>query len=185
MSAAERLQWLVARARRGDASAVPELRAALDVNRWAWDEYGDLEGIVEESQIELAAGDDLHLRECLLRQVARLKEELAGPSPSPSPVERLLVARVAATYLQVGYFDARQAQGRGLTPAQAGQFLLQQGAAQRRHLEALRAMTRHQRLVAPPRPARAAKELMLPNTPRFSEAQHDTDPRVNGIGVLN
>jgi hypothetical protein len=183
MSAAERLQWLVARARRGDGSAVPELRVALDANPWAWQGYGDLVRIVEESQIELAAGDDLHLRECLVRQVAQLKQELAGPAPMP--VERLLVARVAATYLQVGYYDARQAQSRGLTQAQAKQFLLQQGAAQRRHLEALRALTRHQRLVAPPRTAKAAREPVLPDTQRFSGGQRDADPLVNGIGVLN
>jgi hypothetical protein len=100
-------------------------------------------------------------------------------------VERLLVARAAATYLQVAYYDARQAQARGLTPAQARQFLLQPGAAQRRHLEALRALTRHQRLVAPPRTAKAAKGPVLPETPRFSGGPHDTDPLVNGIGVLN
>jgi hypothetical protein len=108
---------------------------------------------------------------------------MAGPSPTP--VERLLVARAAATHLQVAYYDARQAQARGLTPAQAKQFVLQQGAAQRRHLEALRALTRHQRLLAPPRTARAAKGPVLPDAPRFSGGQHETDPLVHGIGVLN
>jgi hypothetical protein len=39
--------------------------------------------------------------------------------------------------------------------------------------------------VAPPRTAKAAREPVLPDTPRFSGGQHDTDPLVNGIGVLN
>jgi hypothetical protein len=183
MSAAERLQWLVARARRGDAFALPELRVALDVNPWAWEQYGNLERVVEQSQIELTAGNDLYFRECLARQVALLKAELAGPAPSQ--VERLLIARVVATYLELGYFDARRAQSRALTPAQAKQFVLQQGAAQQRHLQALRALTTHQKFLAPPRPARTAREPVLPDTPRFSGGQHETDPRVNGIGVLN
>jgi hypothetical protein len=100
-------------------------------------------------------------------------------------VERLLVARAAATYVQVAYYDARQAQSRALTPAQARQFVLQQGAAQQRHLQALRALTMHQKFLAPPRPAKAAREPVLPDTPRFSGGQHDTDPLVHGIGVLN
>jgi hypothetical protein len=100
-------------------------------------------------------------------------------------VERLLVARVVATFVQVAYFDARQAQARELTPAQARQFLLQQGAAQQRHLQALRALEAHRKFLPPPRPAPAAKQPVLPDTPRFSGGQHDTDPLVNGIGVLN
>jgi hypothetical protein len=159
------------------------LRIALDANPWAWQSYGDLVRIVEQSWIELMAADDLHLRESLLRQVADLKKELSGPTPTA--IERLLAARAAVTFLMTQYYDARQAQARGLTPAQAKQLLLEQGAAQQRHLQALRALSTHQRFLAPPRPAKAAREPVLPDTPRFSGGQHETDPRVNGVPVLN
>jgi hypothetical protein len=183
MSAAERLRWLIARARHGDASALPELRVALDVNPWAWQGYGDLVRIVEQSWIELMAADDLHLRESLLRQVADLKKELGGPTPTA--IERLLVVRAAVTFLMTQYYDARQAQARGLSAAQAKQLRLEQGAAQQRHLQALRALSTHQKFLAPPRTAPAARKPLPPDTPRFSGGQHDTDPLVHGIGVLN
>ena len=182
MSAAERLQWLVSRARGGDASVVPELRAALDANPWA-QAYGNLERIVEESWIQLAAGDDLHLRECLVRQVADLKRELGGPTPTA--IERLLAARAAATHLQVAYYDARQAQARGLTPAQARQLQRDQEGAQRRYLQVLRTLTTVRKYLTPARPATKAGALALPDIPRFSGVQPGADSPVHGIGVLN
>jgi hypothetical protein len=72
-SAEERLRWLMARAEQGDATVLPELRAALNANPRAWQESGDLARIAEESWIRLAAGDDLRLRESLARRVAELK----------------------------------------------------------------------------------------------------------------
>jgi hypothetical protein len=184
MSAEERLRWLVERARQGDVTALPELRVALDANPSVWEEYGDLARIAEESWVQLAAGEDLHLRECLVRQVAELKQRLAGPAPTA--IERLLVERAAATYLQVAYYDARQAQARGLAPAQARQLQRDQEGAQRRYLQVLRTLTTMRKYLPPARPARRAGGPALPDTPRFSGVGlPDTGPPLHGSDLLN
>ena len=72
------LAGLVERARRGDAAALPELRLALDANPHLWQRFGDLARQAEQALVDLAAGNDLYLRECLARRVAELRGELGG-----------------------------------------------------------------------------------------------------------
>jgi hypothetical protein len=180
---AEQLQQLVERAGKGDASALPALRQFLDLNPVLWQEFGDLSRHAEQALLNLAAGNNLHLRECLVRKLAELKQELAGPDPTP--LERLLVARVAACWLQVSYFDALQAQTRPLTPAQAQQLQRQQEGAQRRFLAATRALASVRKLLPSPRPAKPSARTFLPKGPRFSGVTNDLDLLANGIASLN
>src|SRR3954453_57936 len=93
----EELAQLLARAEQGDRSVLPELRQALDADATIWRMYGDLALQAEGSLIQLAAGKNVLMAECLLRQLSAMKDELAGDSPSP--LERLLIARITATWL--------------------------------------------------------------------------------------
>src|SRR4051812_8117097 len=106
-STVDELRGLLDRARRGDADALPALRAALDEHPGIWRHCGDLAAHAERAWIALAAGPDLLLREALGRRLTALKADLAGTNPTP--LERLLVDRVAATWLQVAYADAAAA----------------------------------------------------------------------------
>jgi hypothetical protein len=148
--ALELLQQLVQRARQGDEASLPELRQALDAHPEIWRRYGDLARQAEVIWLDLAAGPDLLLRESLGRKLEELRAELAGPAPSP--LEKLLVCRVVAGWLQVHYADAAYAQlrGGGLGPAQHASALKRQTAAQQGYLQAIRALATVRQLLRPP-----------------------------------
>ena len=145
--ALERLQRLVQRAEQGDETVLGELRAALDVNPWVWERYGDLAKQSQGAWLQLVAGKNLLLLESAQRKAEQMRAELAGPAPSP--LERLLVERVVSTWLQVHYSDASYAQLKGATPAQHATALGRQNSAQGRHLQALRALATVRRLLRP------------------------------------
>jgi hypothetical protein len=139
------LDRLLDRARRGDSGALPELRAALDGRPELWRRAGDLVAHVERAWIGLVAGPDAFLAEALDRRLHDLKAELSG-GRVPSPLERLLVDRVAATWLQVAHADASAAKG-DVTVRQAAFALKRQGEAHRRHLTAIGALATLRRLL--------------------------------------
>jgi hypothetical protein len=129
------------------ASVLPRLHELLTEYPALWSQYGDLAAQAEAAWVTLAAGRNLHLRESLLRQAAALRDELAGPSPSP--VERLLVGRVVACWLQLHYFDVIEAQA-GLSdesPKLARYRAQRQEQAHRMYLSSLAALTTLRRLL--------------------------------------
>jgi hypothetical protein len=144
----ERLQRLVQRAEQGDESVLPELRAALDANPWVWQRYGDLAQQSQAAWLELIGGKNLLLRESTQRKAEQLRAELAGPEPSP--LERLLVERVVACWLQTNYADSAYAQlPRGTNPAQHTAALRRQNSAQQRYLQAVKALATLRKLLRP------------------------------------
>ena len=76
-----------------------------------------------------------------------MKAELGGPSPSP--LERLLVQRVAATWLQVNYYDALAAQAQGSDEVRQKMIQRRQESADRRHLTALKTLATVRKLLTP------------------------------------
>jgi hypothetical protein len=139
------VRTLLERGRRGDVDALPALRRVLDEHPGIWRHVGDLAAHAERSWIRLAAGPDLVMQESLIRKLAELKAELAGPAPTP--LERLLVDRVAATWLQVHYCDAAAVQAGEVSVRQAELALKRQDRAHRRYLTALAALTTIRRLL--------------------------------------
>jgi hypothetical protein len=141
------IQDVIHKAKQGDATVLPRLHELLTEYPALWTEYGDLAAHAEAAWVTLTAGNNLHLRECLLRQAAALRDELAGPAPSP--VERLLVGRVVACWLQLHYFDTMEAQA-GLgdeSPRLARYRARRQEQAHRMYLSALAALTTLRRLL--------------------------------------
>ena len=143
----ERLQQLVRRAEGGDETALPELRVALDANPWCWQRYGDLAQQSMAAWLQLIAGSNLLLLESARRKAEQLRAELAGPAPSP--LERLLIERIVATWLQVHYSDASYAQLKGTNPAQHTAALQRQNSAQQRYLQAVKALATVRKLLRP------------------------------------
>src|SRR5262245_61500123 len=84
---------LLARAEKGDQTALPELRRLLQQHGSIRRRYADLGRLAEDNLIGFAAGDNLALAESLRLALAELKRDLAGESPSPA--EKLLVERAA------------------------------------------------------------------------------------------
>jgi hypothetical protein len=177
----ERLQRLVQRAEQGDESVLGELRAALDVNPWVWQRYGDLAQQSQGAWLQLIAGRNLLLLESTQRKAAQLRAELAGPAPSP--LERLLIERIVATWLQVHYSDASYAQLKGNSPAQHTAALQRQNSAQQRYLQAVRALATVRKLL---RPAPAPVEIAtrLGSQERVSACRRDLAP-AQGVAVEN
>ena len=67
------------------------------------DTYGGDTARVSEELLICKISNDLHRREATRRKVAKMRAELEGPDPTP--IERLLVARVALLWLYVAYLD--------------------------------------------------------------------------------
>jgi hypothetical protein len=157
----------VQRAREGDRTVLAELRRLLDQNPRLWQCHGDLAQQAEEAWLRLAAGQDLFLHESLCRKLRDLREELAGPDPSP--LEKLLVGRVVACWLQVYYADAVYAQTKDPTvpPATLRELQWRQEAAERRFQAAVKQLAVVRKLL---RPAPSPLDLALrPSTDRAAD----------------
>ena len=93
------LSRLATAANSGDRVALARLRHVLDSHDVVWRHIADLATRVETMLIEQASGGDQLLGESLRRKLAAMKSELAGDEPTP--LEQLLVDRIAATWLHV------------------------------------------------------------------------------------
>jgi hypothetical protein len=104
----EELDGLLTRAHKGDDSVLPGLRKLLrQMPESVAILGGDLARQAENGFIEALGGNNLAFKEALLRKLELMRAELAGPSPSP--LERLLVERIVACWLQVQDADFRYA----------------------------------------------------------------------------
>jgi hypothetical protein len=147
LTSVEDLQALLDRAQAGDASTLPALRELLrdpgKVDRLG----GDLARQAERSLINAVAGKNLLFREALVRKLELLRADLGGTQPTP--LERLLVSRVVACWLQVQIADAQYAQADNLTVAQGDYYQRRQDRAHRRFLSAVRTLALVRRLALP------------------------------------
>jgi hypothetical protein len=179
------LAQLLKKAEAGDLSVLPQLQRALDGNPALWRGYGDLAAHAEASLAMLAAGPNLLLAESLKRKLAALKAELGGESPPP--LERLLVERITATWLQVNYHDTLVAQAAGAGEAKLRALQRLQDAAHRRHLAGIKQLAVVRRLL---RPAPSPLELLRAPVGETSPSTAATRragglPRCGAAGVEN
>jgi hypothetical protein len=166
----DELRKLLKRAQGGDASTLPALRKLLQEPAAVDELGGDLAQQAALSLIAAAAGKNLMFKEALTRKLELLRAELAGPSPAP--VERLLVERVVACWLQVQDADVRYAQARDLSLAWGEHYQRRMDRAHKRYLSALKTLALVRRLALPvllvnspgrqPAPDRAGDERQAP-----------------------
>jgi hypothetical protein len=145
----EAMLEIIDRAQSGDEKAMPVLRDMLDRVPEIRKVLGaDLEQTVESSISKSLGGqDNLAFREAIKRKLTALREELEGPSPSPT--ERLLVDRIVACWLQVQEADLRYAQADNCSFAQADYHLRRQDRAHRRFLSAMKTLATIRKLGLP------------------------------------
>lgn len=143
----EGIRALLKRAETGDATAVPAIRKLLErpgnVERLG----GDLAACAQRSFVEAIAGKDLTVREAVAAKLESMRKELLGENPTP--VERLLVERVAACWLQVQDADIRAAQANGSSFRQADYNQRRMDAAHKRYLSALKALALVRKFAVP------------------------------------
>lgn len=144
---ADGVRDLLKRAAKGDAATVPALRKLLEdpanIDRLG----GNLAGYAEASFVKALGGGDLSVREAIYAKLRALRMELLGENPTP--VERLLVSRVVACWLQVQDADIRTAQAKDPTFRQAEFNQRRMDAANRRYLAALKALALVRKLAVP------------------------------------
>ncbi len=130
------LRELVARANNGNRNAIRHLRRFLDANPQVWQRAADIALDAEASWIELIAGTNRLVDESVRRQLAAMRDELAGPHPTR--LERLLVQQITTTWLATTQADMQAASTTSVSLEQAGFRLKKAESAQKRHLNAMK-----------------------------------------------
>jgi uncharacterized protein YbcI len=134
----ESLEQLVQKANQGDSEAIQALRRYLDERVDLAKKLGDLAWHVETSLIaKIANGNALGI-EAIRRQVAQLREELAGDTPSP--IERLLADQVVAVYLEGQYLQLKQTEASGTTQGRTTLHMKRLESSQKRLTKALKTL---------------------------------------------
>ena len=134
------LKALMVCLRDGDEGAVPRLREILHETPELARKFVDPALQTERSMIETYAGEDGRVvRETMPHTLEALRAKLAGESPSP--LEQLLVERIAATWLQLHYFETLYTQNIDkLTILQSEFHQKRIDRAHRRHLSAIKTL---------------------------------------------
>jgi hypothetical protein len=134
------LKALTVRAHEGDEDALPKLREILDGTPSLARKLLDPAKAAERSAVGLyASKEDLLAQEAIPRVLEQMRSELEGEDLTP--LERLLVERVAATWLQVQCYETLYAQNaRKMTMAQGEHHQRRIDKAHNRHLSAVRAL---------------------------------------------
>lgn len=147
-SASEDISAIVKRAEAGDTSALPALREVLDQKPQLVEDIGNLALQAERSLIDAMSGNNLMAKESLRRKLTSLRGDLAGVDPTP--LERLLVERVVACWLQVQYADILYAQrlNKGEL-ANISHIERLQEKAHNRYISAIKALAQIRRLDLP------------------------------------
>ena len=138
----EQLRDLIDRAQKSDETALPELRKLLDDTPELWQQIGDLAQHVEAAWVKLLAPTDLFTQDCLRREAERRRIELLGDEPSP--IQRHLVERVVACWLQVQYAEIVLAKSQDVSDSRLGLLHKRLGSAQKQHLAAVRELLKVQ-----------------------------------------
>jgi hypothetical protein len=138
-SGSEQCRSLLSRVRRGDSTVLPDLQAEIDGRLENADETREVVSQAEVAAIRLVSGGDPTVAHSLSSQVENLKDTL-GRAQS-SPLERLLIDRIAVSWLEVEHADLNAAAQTDVHPTM-GRFLVQrQDAAHRRHRAAITALS--------------------------------------------
>lgn len=156
------------RALAGDESVLPELGELL-----RFPGYGDLLGGNLSQQAELAlvslmAGKNMAFREATLAQLKKMRQELAGPNPTA--LEKLLVERAVACWLEVQDAALRAAQGADDPVPWLAWRMKRQESTHRRFLSALRTLALVRKLALPTLVSQQVNVTVTP-TPQTKAAE--------------
>jgi hypothetical protein len=151
----ELLKWIRS-AEKGDQAALARVREVFDRIPHMWAAYGNTAQQAQDALIAVAAGENALAKEAMNRQMEGMRQELAGPTPTP--LDRLLAERVALCWLHASYADAMYAQSMktGCSVVTGDYLQRRQDRAHRRFLTAARTLALVQRLAVPQLRATAA-----------------------------
>jgi len=143
----DELRAFLKRTEAGDKSTLPVLRKMLE-NPSAISLFsGDAAALAERSFLDALGGNNLGFKEALARKMELMRTELAGPNPTP--LERLLIERIVACWLQVQDADSRYAQAKDLNRQWLEFFIGRMDRANKRYLAALKTLAQIRKLAVP------------------------------------
>jgi hypothetical protein len=99
----EELRDHIIRAQEGDEEAIANMEASLEQIPSIARRFGNLNLLVEQGFVERASGNNPVKQKSLNITLREMREELAGPNPSP--LEKLGVERVVSCWLQLHYAE--------------------------------------------------------------------------------
>jgi hypothetical protein len=146
----KKLGRLLTKAQQGDTKALDELRPIID-KTGLWGHLGDLSRRVQDSWLGAMTRQNKLASEAYERKLDTMRSELLDGGDSP--LERLLVERVAMTWLQVCHADMaysvllRNDDGYSYKEAAFQQDRLDRANA--RHLKAVKALASVRKLLVP------------------------------------
>ena len=144
----KRLMKLLGPAQAGDTKALAEVRPIIE-KAGMWPYIGNLARKVEESWLEAMTGRNKLVREGYERRADELRRELLAAGDSP--LERLLVDRIVACWLQVAQADTAYTvllKADSHTFKQGAYYLDRQDRAHARFIKATRALATVRKLLA-------------------------------------
>lgn len=108
---------------------------------------GNLAREAVRTLVNAHAGNNLLVREAVTKKLDELRAELLGPAPTA--LERLLVERVAATWLHLHHLEAVYAGKGSMALTLAAYYQKAITAAQKRYLAAIKGLAEVRRLALP------------------------------------
>jgi len=140
-------QEIMDRARQGDRSILPQLRKILDDAPEITRKLGDLEQTARNAMLERIAGKHLVRQEAQSRFLDDLKAQIAGSAPTM--LEELLASQIGLCWQHLRYAETIFAQARDYTLAQEDSYQRHIDRAQRRYLNAIKALAQVRKLTLP------------------------------------
>ena len=155
----QEIQKAVKRAREGDHTVVPMIRAFIQTRPGASMALGgDLSWEALALQVRKHARSDLAVREAVFGRLHELRAELSGDNPNPRGIERLLIERVLSTWLHLYDLETNYANQQDLTLGKDQLFQRSLCAAQQRYLATLKELARIRKRDVPPLQINVARE---------------------------
>jgi hypothetical protein len=108
---------------------------------------GDLAREAQQTLINKFSGQNLLLRESLTRKLDLLRDEIAGPNPTP--LERLLVERIVTCWLHLYYLETMYAGKENVTLELGSYYQRNISSAQKRFLAAIKTLAVVRKLAVP------------------------------------
>ncbi len=144
----EELREIIKRAESGDIEALPALRNSLEcVPELAQCLGGNAAEAAEGALIQAMTGENLTLREAMMHHLAMMRAELAGPNSTS--LEKLLVDRIVACWLQVQSADIAAIQTKNGEPQLLEFQERRRTRAHRRLLSAIKTLATVRKLALP------------------------------------
>lgn len=161
----ENLIAVIKRAQNGDETALPTVQTLLEkVPEVRQMLGGELQELVDSTVSRCVGGeDDLAFREAIRHKLKEMRCGLEGPKPSN--LEKLLIDRIVACWLQLQEADYRAAQPIELSAAQASFLQKRQDKAHKRFLSAIKTLAQVRKMALPALQLNIAENQQV-NNPR-------------------